>query len=103
MTGRNLHSHAGYKSPLTNRQEVTGYGDDGFGDGGDDWKIICDNKPQLGKIKKQEGDEIDGKTLFYLQHVATGKFLITDYTDFNNKNCPRCPINGQFEISSVRA
>ena len=44
VTGRNLHSHSGYKSPLSNRQEVSGYGDDGFGDAGDDWKIECNSK-----------------------------------------------------------
>ena len=36
-TGKNLHSHTGVKAPLSQRQEVSGFGDDGSGDMGDDW------------------------------------------------------------------
>ena len=28
---------------------------------------------------------------------------MTDKTGYNNNNCPRCPIVGHFEVSSVRA
>ena len=38
-TGKNLHSHANMKAPLSQRQEVSGYGEDGNGDQGDDWEI----------------------------------------------------------------
>lgn len=37
-TGKNLHSH-GTRSPCTGQQEVTGYGDDGNGDGNDNWRV----------------------------------------------------------------
>jgi endonuclease/exonuclease/phosphatase family metal-dependent hydrolase len=38
-TRRNLHSHAGFPSPRTGQQEVTGFGANGQGDGNDDWRI----------------------------------------------------------------
>src|SRR5262249_41964095 len=37
-TGRNLHSHAGFPSPVTGQQEVTCFGEAGVGDGNDDWR-----------------------------------------------------------------
>ena len=43
-TMRNLHSH-NVKSPLSNQQEVTAYGDgDAKGDHGDDWTVVCEGK-----------------------------------------------------------
>ena len=102
VSGRNLHSHSGFKSPLSKRQEVSGYGDDGFGDGGDDWIIECNTNKKFGNTK-QEGEIVDGSTLFHLKHMDTGYYLMTDTTDFNNKNCPRCPIISHFEMSAVRA
>ena len=39
-THRNLHSHK-VSSPLTRKNEVSGYGDDGDGDGGDNWVVEC--------------------------------------------------------------
>ena len=81
-TGKNLHTHTGYKAPISGRQEVSGYGDDGFGDGGDDWIMMCNDKPNLGPVKK-DGEIIDGSTLFFLKHIDTNMFLFTDTTDFN--------------------
>lgn len=69
-TGRNLHSHSPYRSPLTQQQEVSAFGSHGDGDGGDDWTIECPN----GQI----GDLIFGKTWFTLEHVDTKKWLGTD-------------------------
>lgn len=43
-TFRNMHSHD-VKSPLSNQQEVTAYGEgDGKGDNGDDWTVECSGK-----------------------------------------------------------
>lgn len=39
-TRKNLHSHPGFRSPLTGQQEVTAYGYDGVGDTKDDWRIV---------------------------------------------------------------
>jgi len=39
LTGRNLHSHPGFPSPVTGQQEVTCYGDNGLGDTNDNWRV----------------------------------------------------------------
>lgn len=36
LTKKNLHSH-NHRSPISNEQEVSGYGIDGFGDTADNW------------------------------------------------------------------
>ena len=63
LTGKNLHSH-GFRSPLTGQQEVSAFGDDGAGDSGDNWKIVCPSG--MGKPWKTD------KPL-YLLHLGTGK------------------------------
>ena len=40
-TSRNLHSHH-FSSPLSNSQEVSAFGDDGDGDTGDVWSVVCE-------------------------------------------------------------
>merc|ERR1712241_619339 len=40
-TKRNLHSHH-FSSPLSNQQEVSAFGEEGDGDTGDVWKVVCD-------------------------------------------------------------
>ena len=37
-TRKNLHSH-NYQSPLSQKQEVSAFGDDGEGDDGDLWEV----------------------------------------------------------------
>lgn len=42
-TKKNLHSHY-FTSPLSGNQEVSCYGDDdGEGDSGDNWTVVCNN------------------------------------------------------------
>jgi len=41
ITGKNVHSHKAFDSPVSGRQEVSGYGDKGEGDGGDNWIVEC--------------------------------------------------------------
>jgi dolichyl-phosphate-mannose--protein O-mannosyl transferase len=78
-TKQNLHSHE-HTSPVSNRQEVSCFGDGGDGDVADNWVIECKEA-----IK---GDPITGKTLFYLQHDETKKYLHTDRSSmFNQQNC----------------
>ena len=80
-TGKNLHSHATFDSPVSGRQEVSGFGDNGDGDGGmftsicnvnigDNWVIECDSNDKDGYVF--------GKTLFYLHHRDTKMYLYTD-------------------------
>ena len=61
-TKRNLHSH-NYASPLSNNQEVSAYGENGVGDEGDRWKLVCTTK----------NDYWQRKDPIRLQHVVTGK------------------------------
>lgn len=42
-TSKNLHSHH-FSSPLSGNQEISCYGDDGEGDTGDHWNVICSGK-----------------------------------------------------------
>lgn len=92
-TGRNLHSHSAFNSPISGRQEVSGFGNGGDGDGGDNWRIECDTGDRDGLVY--------GETRFYLKHKDTGNYLYTDVqSKFNNHNCHRCPIIGHSEISS---
>jgi hypothetical protein len=73
---------------------VSAFGDHGDGDGGDNWIIECDHNDVDGHVY--------GKTLFYIRHRDTGKYLYTDTASkFNEHNCRRCPIVGHSEISSA--
>ena len=66
LTGKNLHSH-GFRSPLTGQQEVSAFGDNGAGDTGDNWKIVCPSG--MGKPWKTDKP-------FYLLHLDTGKVRV---------------------------
>lgn len=89
-TGRNLHSHS-IRSPLSNQQEVSGFGKDGEGDDGDDWLIVC---------KKPSVKHLTTKERFYLQHRATQRFLgATSQVRFTQQNCGgRCPVLNHLEV-----
>lgn len=39
LTRRNLHSHSGHPSPVSRQQEITGFGENGSGDGNDNWRV----------------------------------------------------------------
>ena len=94
-TGKNLHSHSNFASPVTGRQEVSAFGNSGEGDGGDNWEIECDSDDVNGYVY--------GKTKFYLKHRDTGLYLYTDMgSQYTEANCRRCPIIGYTEISSAR-
>ena len=42
-TRKNLHSHI-HTSPLSQQQEISGFGVNGEGDAGDDWKVLCEEE-----------------------------------------------------------
>jgi dolichyl-phosphate-mannose--protein O-mannosyl transferase len=73
-TGRNVHSHAAFQSPVTGRQEVSAFGNSGDGDGGDNFIIECERDDIAGYVF--------GKTKFFLKHKDTGLYL---YTDSNSR------------------
>ncbi|KAH6939241.1 hypothetical protein HPB50_016565 [Hyalomma asiaticum] len=39
-TGRNLHSH-NFPSPLSSKQEISAHGENGQGNSGDFWRVVC--------------------------------------------------------------
>lgn len=59
-TKKNLHSHL-FTSPLSDQQEISAFGDDGEGDSGDNWVVICD------------GEFWDKQDSIMLRHVDTDK------------------------------
>ena len=42
-TKRNLHSHY-FQSPISHNQEVSAFGENGQGDEGDHWSVVCATK-----------------------------------------------------------
>ena len=90
-TGKNLHSHL-FRAALTGNQEVSGFGEDGTGDTGDNWKLVCDSTSAK---YWQRGSN------FHLEHVDTRKYLYTaTKAKFTAQNCGQgCPIMGQTEMS----
>lgn len=116
-TGKNLHSHA-YDAALSGQQEVSGFGENGRGDTGDKWVVVCLG---AGAAQWRRLEPVN------LRHVDTGAFLSTSRAhEFNDGNCAnwcvrmrgrrrpglaatltlrwlaRCsPIVGQLEASAV--
>lgn len=86
-TKRNLHTHA-IPSPLSRQQEISGYGENGKGDTGDDWIVECSG-----------GDYWRRNTKFRLLHVDTGKYLAgSANVKFTAQNCGHgCPILNHLE------
>nr|CAG4638751.1 EOG090X0E0P [Cyclestheria hislopi] len=78
-TRKFLHSHH-FSSPLSGNQEVSAFGENGVGDSGDHWKVICD------------GDFWDRDDSVTLRHVDTQAYLASSGHSYGR------PINGQMEI-----
>uniref|UniRef100_A0A2M4AAG7 Putative mannosyltransferase n=1 Tax=Anopheles triannulatus TaxID=58253 RepID=A0A2M4AAG7_9DIPT len=79
-TNKNLHSHH-FQSPLSGNQEISAYGDDqGEGDSGDHWTLIC------------SGDSWLRTNPVRLQHKDTDMYLGVSGRTFGR------PINGQMEV-----
>lgn len=83
-TGANLHSH-NVRSPLSSQLEVSGYGENGQGDAGDDWIV----NPVRGSDTHWKRDE---EVVF--QHVDTSHYLgCTEQAQFTRQNCGHnCPV-----------
>ena len=98
-TKANLHSHE-ISSPISGKYEVTGFGEDGEGDSGDNWIIECIDSA-TGLAKKDSKDILMGSSTFQLRHINTkGVLMCEKKNDYNNRNCARCPIIGQLEAST---
>lgn len=89
-TGGNLHSHH-VRSPLSNQQEITAFGQEGEGDNGDDWIV----NPAKGSDKFWKKDEF-----VFISHDATHKHLgCSEQAKFSVHNCGRqCPVMDHLEV-----
>lgn len=94
-TGRNLHSHL-FRAPLSGNQEVSGFGESGHGDTGDNWVVNCDSSSD--KHWKRG-------SVVHFEHVDTKKYLYSSTKHkFNAQNCGQgCPIMHQTEVSAASA
>ena len=61
-TKRNLHSHH-FRSPLSSQQEVSAFGEEGEGDTGDVWTVVCD------------GSHWNRNDMVMMRHVDTDVYL----------------------------
>ncbi|KAK7071750.1 Stromal cell-derived factor 2-like protein [Halocaridina rubra] len=78
-TKRNLHSHH-FSSPLSDQQEISAFGEEGEGDTGDDWIVICD------------GEEWARHDAIMLRHHDTDVYLGVTGNQYGR------PIFGQNEV-----
>ncbi|GFO12570.1 stromal cell-derived factor 2-like 1 [Plakobranchus ocellatus] len=80
-TMKNLHTHH-FQSPLSHNQEVSAFGDNGEGDEGDNWMIVCTDKYWSRSQRVR------------IKHVTTDHYLHVTGDTFGR------PIHGQKEISA---
>lgn len=78
-TRRNLHSHK-FQSPLSANQEISCYGEDGVGDTGDNWEVVCSGDAWLRDYPVK------------IRHIDTSAYLAVSGKTFGR------PINGQMEV-----
>ncbi|KAL0237491.1 hypothetical protein PCE1_000888 [Barthelona sp. PCE] len=84
QTKKMLHSHE-YRSPLSQQQEVSCFGDNGEGDSGDNWQLIC-----------KKGTEWSQNKRFRLRHVNTKNYLHSHQHTYSH------PISGQLEVTAFK-
>lgn len=90
-TKKNLHSH-NYQSPLSQKQEVSAFGDDGVGDAGDVWELLVREKGDV--YAAGWGGPWLRDSVVRFKHVVTGQYLFSHRKTFNNG-----PVNGMNEIT----
>ncbi|KAJ3435281.1 stromal cell-derived factor 2-like protein [Anaeramoeba flamelloides] len=82
-TRKNLHSHQ-YKSPLSNNQEVSVYGQNSRGDSGDNFQLVLENC-------KWHRDKA-----IILKHEKTNAYLADSSKQYGK------PVSGQTEICTLK-
>nr|XP_020754205.1 stromal cell-derived factor 2-like protein 1 [Odocoileus virginianus texanus] len=82
LTGKNLHTHH-FRSPLSNNQEVSAFGEDGEGDDLDLWTVRC------------SGQHWEREAAVRFQHVGTSVFLSVTGEQYGS------PIRGQHEVHGM--
>ena len=90
-TKKNLHSHQ-YQSPLTQKQEVSAFGDNGVGDEGDVWELQVRERGDV--YSAGWGGPWMRDSIIRLKHVITGQYLFSHRKKFNNG-----PVEGHNEIT----
>lgn len=93
-TKKNLHSHAQFQSPLSQKQEVSCFGDGGNGDAGDEWEVMV----------RESGDAYGAgwggpwlrESMVRFKHVVTGQYLFSHRKQFTNG-----PVEGMSEVACV--
>lgn len=85
-TGKWLHSHREFKSPLSNNQEVSGFGGHDETNSADNWMVEIEGGGNWGREKS-----------FRLKHVDTGAYLYS-----TGKHQFGRPINGQREVAAKK-
>lgn len=81
-THKNLHSHH-FAAPMTgSHQEVSAFGENGEGDEGDNWVVVCSTEIWLKSSPVR------------LRHAVTSKYLSVSGATFGR------PIAGQYEITA---
>mmetsp|Transcript_58954 Transcript_58954/g.133466 ORF Transcript_58954/g.133466 Transcript_58954/m.133466 type:complete len:215 (+) Transcript_58954:13-657(+) len=91
LSERNLHTHT-VQSPLSLQQEVSCFERQEEGDVNDNWKVLCE--------RPNERYWMRGSPVRF-QSDATGAVLHSHSQHrFDERNCPRCPIVGQQEVTA---
>jgi len=87
---KNLHTHH-IPSAISRQQEISGFGENGEGDHGDDWRVLCNGKTW----------QKDQAVRF--EHVGTSAYLSASKNFmFNEQNCRNCPILNHMEVAGTR-
>ncbi|CAG9827207.1 unnamed protein product [Diabrotica balteata] len=85
VTGTEVQEDINSHCPLSSNQEISCYGDNGEGDSGDNWMVIC------------SGDSWQRDESIMFKHVDTDMYLSVSGRTFGR------PINGQMEVIGVRS
>lgn len=89
-TEKFVQSNKSSKSMISKQIEIFG----GSGESNGYFKVECE--------KKKEGQTIDVKDKVRLYNIeAKGYLSVSKRYIFDNRNCPRCPIIGQYEVTIV--
>lgn len=87
---KNLHTQLHIPSAISFQQEVSGFGEKGEGDHGDDWRVLCSGK------RWRKGQTVR------LQHVITGAYMAASKKYlFDERNCRSCPILNHLEVAGT--
>ncbi|OII73641.1 uncharacterized protein cubi_03439 [Cryptosporidium ubiquitum] len=89
-TGKFVQSNKSSKSMISRQIEMFG----GSGESSSYFKVECE--------KKNAGQTIDVKDKVRFYNIeAKGYLSVSKRHIFDNRNCPRCPIIGQYEVTIV--